>query len=1520
MVHPNFLAYFEVEPLSLVMACDLEALFTVEQKLRMIFANPSFVRSCTRLNFADSQGSRLLPFQAINSLGDPQQHLLQAMATSMSLLSLQEPLIGNFARWCSSHDSEFDLEVAASALKQLLSDLRLPKGHVNAIYADSRVLGQLIRNHGVLDDPTSKGDDGEVDAALAIVPPHAMRTMTSGVFKMKSSTWELKVLRFDIRRAKSKYKKASQHLDLRDGFFSPRLQPHANSPKDGWYIRACLGSGGDSLSLDHWFSPIFPKSMQISLTPNLSFIEELGAQLADGSDQDVIAHLREYHLIIEIWRHKPKRPDFPLCMCGSSLRHQSLGLAAASLFLEPLNVDVYHEKSVSGFARTSEFAISATVELSISRRKAVENKIAEPLKPCSEAPPAEAHQIPGDGGPLRTELDSEVAVLRNWTFMGAVAALLVQHDAQAAAINTIMLLYCFTSGFAFVHVRDCYLIARALNMKCDKGSLVNALELLLQLHETERPRNYSASDVYSLVDTTRIALRASAADLIVIAARHYLDNIMAHSHELQRSCLPVLLKIVSMKTSFDEKDRNATDCLMVQLHFAIQSWNTFTMQSIRRLKMVLDASSPQMQNLLTVSNMFRMVSHELEFQLTEIAPLYPSEILPKQTIARNLCSHVVVYAQAFLIEGSDDNTFDSDLLMQLFEALLCVIGLLKRHECSIEAESISQLFQEMFPLWLSSIEITSTRQLECALAMDDMTSLTGIRASSADCKDEESETLNVVDSLFKRCTVLLAMPKLDADLHQLFWDVVLRVGHHAASSITSAFSRDIQYILIVEGGLSDSDADSCIAACAFPLTPAQFLSDLDASRKGINGSYVPTTSWGRVMTIFSSPLHFLAPATLHRAAIAHSVAILVREFATYELNLSDDPMIALLPHASLISLADRFMNIFNQAFLMACNLLTAVSLHYIELALAQEEINAQTVADEIYRMCQEMRLLVRDAVPADAASIACALVVQAVTKACVMAAMQMQHSDVDGISFLDAIQVKITVQLQGFLPESGHIEERYNHSNYLDLFKCLTRTGVENDLGVLLKPTQDLVFEYSKMRNGKVSNSPLSIQDLQTVLVRRARSGDPKAVDFLNAYVEEPRSWRRKFDVLDSEASFLVVCCQMRQISVEQHALGAAFSNNTWFHGVFVLTKFHCAFVEDDAEDNSGSICYVLPQLSQFVANLPKSTITLNGLPKISRAMFHIRVHVVELVGIAEEVSLRFSLQGQIWYSAPLRLVKVGKFGAMDSGSPWIESRLHCKDLPEAQYPSKYQLAESPPLAVFAAPASLTIQISKGSHQLGQGMIPVGELSSLVVNDLLVKVDLAHGQTADVRVFVTVVPQTSLQQNDQKDVQIELRGFARTKEITERFASHLSDIGLDDSVSVKILQEHAAHGDSAVLRLDLSNALRSGERPLGSFRCTWIGQGAVFNRDVPGTLVVTDDNIYFFNRDLSKVLDVSVHMISENGLKKIRHRLSVALSIQVAGDPGLTHRFCNFGQGHLNGTILDQVMKLLTSASSYVSI
>jgi hypothetical protein len=71
------------------------------------------------------------------------------------------------------------------------------------------------------------------------------------------------------------------------------------------------------------------------------------------------------------------------------------------------------------------------------------------------------------------------------------------------------------------------------------------------------------------------------------------------------------------------------------------------------------------QRLLTLSILIRRVGDELKFQLADIAPMYPAHISPKQTIARSLCSQVVVYTQAFIIEGSDDDKFDSDLLVQV---------------------------------------------------------------------------------------------------------------------------------------------------------------------------------------------------------------------------------------------------------------------------------------------------------------------------------------------------------------------------------------------------------------------------------------------------------------------------------------------------------------------------------------------------------------------------------------------------------------------------------------------------------------------------------------------------------------------------------------------------------------------------------------------------------------------------------------------------------------------------------------
>jgi len=138
---------------------------------------------------------------------------------------------------------------------------------------------------------------------------------------------------------------------------------------------------------------------------------------------------------------------------------------------------------------------------------------------------------------------------------------------------------------------------------------------------------------------------------------------------------------------------------------------------------------------------------------------------------------------------------------------------------------------------------------------------------------------------------------------------------------------------------------------------------------------------------------------------------------------------------------------------------------------------------------------------------------------------------------------------------------------------------------------------------------------------------------------------------------------------------------------LIILTKFHCAFIQDDAEDNSSSICFVLAQLNQFVLNHRNSTITLNGLPKGRKIMFYIRIHIIEVAGVTEEVAIQLALCGQSWSSAPLRLAKSTR--ALDSGSPWVESRLVCKDLSESMYPSKCQLSESPPLAVDTVPSFL---------------------------------------------------------------------------------------------------------------------------------------------------------------------------------------------------------------------------------------
>ncbi len=827
------------------------------------------------------------------------------------------------------------------------------------------------------------------------------------------------------------------------------------------------------------------------------------------------------------------------------------------------------------------------------------------------------------------------------------------------------------------------------------------------------------------------------------------------------------------------------------------------------------------------------------------------------------------------------------VFLQLFEALFRVIDLLKHHDCLIEAESLSQLFHEMFPLWLSSIQIAFTRKLECAHAVDDVASITGFNQSLDDDADGGSQTHRVIDSLLQSSLFLLVIPSLDADLHQLFWDTVLHVCFHAVSAMTNAFSRDIQDVLIVEGGMSDSFADACIASCVQSLSPAQFLSDLDASRKE-NGLYITTTSWGRIMISFSSPIQFITTAILNRAIIAHRISRRVRDFAAYELNKSEDAIIALLPHASLMSLAERFLNVFDQAFHMACNMLTVLSLQWIEFTLAQEEVNVQMVVDEIYRTCQDMLESVDCINDPDTSASASSLIFEAVSKAFVMAAMQMKHGDVDGISFLDTIQVKIMVQLKSFIRDLDHDDQlkngnRVNHSTYLDLFKCLIRSGIEVDVGVLLMPTQTLLFEHTKMRNGKVGNTPMGIRDLQAVLIRRARSGDSKAAEYLHSYLEEPNNWRKKFDVIDSETSFLVASCRMRHVSARKR--GAIFSNDLWCRGVFILTKFHCAFIQDDVEEKSTSVCFILAQLSQFVSNHRKATISLSGLPKVSHTMFRIRVHIVDIVGIDEEVAVHFSLCGQTWSSPPLRRAKNSKAGVSDSASLWIEGRLICKDFSESHYPSKCQLAECPPLAVDTVPANLTAQIFKGSFLLGKGTINVGEVSSVVVNDLVIKIVLITGHSVDVRLFVTVVPSSSLQENVQQEVHVELGSFSRHREIADRFASHLSDIGLDDTISVNVIQDIVSNQDSSALGVDFSTLLPSGEQPRGKFSCTWLGQGGVFKKETPGTLVITDNSIYFFNRDRIKVLDLSIHMIADEGLKRVRYRLSdSALSMELFGE------------------------------------
>jgi hypothetical protein len=559
-----------------------------------------------------------------------------------------------------------------------------------------------------------------------------------------------------------------------------------------------------------------------------------------------------------------------------------------------------------------------------------------------------------------------------------------------------------------------------------------------------------------------------------------------------------------------------------------------------------------------------------------------------------------------------------------------------------------------------------------------------------------------------------------------------------------------------------------------------------------------------------------------------------------------------------------------------------------------------------------------------------------------MAAIEMKYGDLNRILFLDAMQVKLMVQLKelfaGAVDEDG-LDGRYgkpvNTSSYLDVFRCLVRSGIEGDVGGLLMPTQDLLFEHTKLRNGKVGNSPLGIRDLPAVLIRRAKCGDAKAIDNLYSFVEEPTNWRNKFDVTDSETSFLVAAGHMRVISEQNRKRPNIFSNDSGCRGFFILTKFHCAFIPDDAEDRAANVCFVIAQPNRFVANHRNATIDLSGVPKVSVTMFHIRVHVIEVVGIDKGVTMNFSLCGQSWYPPSLRR---RKSRAADSDSPWIESRLICKYLSESQYPSKFQLAESPPLAVDTVPASLTVHISKGSFVLGQGGINVGEVSSLAVNDFFMKVALATG-SVDMRVFVTVVPPSLLRDRLQQQLHVELAGFSRIKEVSDRFASHLSDIGLDDSVSIEVTQDIVSNQNSAALEVDFSNLLPA-EQLMGKFSCTLLGQSGVFNKDTSGTLVVTKQNIYFFNRDLVKVLNLSVHMIEDGGLKRTRHRLSDAeLSMQLIGEGSVTyalrlpflhsiallrvvtscrHLFSNFGQGTLNAEIQDQAVKCVHQPPNHI--
>jgi hypothetical protein len=173
-------------------------------------------------------------------------------------------------------------------------------------------------------------------------------------------------------------------------------------------------------------------------------------------------------------------------------------------------------------------------------------------------------------------------------------------------------------------------------------------------------------NMYALVDTTRLALRVEAVDLIVMSARNYLENVMMYPHDLQRDCLLVLLKIAGKTSRFDEGSHDTADTLTSQLQCCTQAWNSVTVQSIRSMSIVMEASGDMLkQRLLTLSILIRRVGDELKFQLADIAPMYPAHISPKQTIARSLCSQVVVYTQAFIIEGSDDDKFDSVELVQV---------------------------------------------------------------------------------------------------------------------------------------------------------------------------------------------------------------------------------------------------------------------------------------------------------------------------------------------------------------------------------------------------------------------------------------------------------------------------------------------------------------------------------------------------------------------------------------------------------------------------------------------------------------------------------------------------------------------------------------------------------------------------------------------------------------------------------------------------------------------------------------